>query len=1425
MKALRTVVLFSILALGMFSVSAGSASAAVVHEQEGTFAADGFSFVEVDNSAGPSSGMLYISEFNLSGFVSRVFQADPAGTPTGVELDGSETPAGSFGFFTFGSSGPVLASGAAVDSSAGSNAGYIYVPDIANGVVDLFDETGKYVCQITGQATPSATECAGAVGSATPSGDLQPLSVAVNPVNGELAVGSGTGVVYRFNETGEYIGQISDSHITSPFSLAFDSTGNMYLVNGGIFAAGTVVKFDSAGSFQEELPPEAKGVGIDLGIDHVYLAASFPEAQIEEFDSSGNRISTFGGSARSVDSNRGSNQVYVIDEASAQGQIWSGPIVIPDVVTDPATGVGETTATLNGKVAPDLANGGTDVAACRFEYGETAAYGQVIPCSPAAPYSAATAVSASASDLTPSATYHYRVVAEDTEGHVARGADLTFVTSGPPSIVDQFAISRTRTATVKALIDPYGYATTCEVEYVDEAAFAQGGYTSAATAPCAESLPAAFGPQPVSAALTGLNIGTVYHFRFVAKNQSGTVTGPDTTFSTFGIESFSIELRDDKGGPFTQAGGHPYEMKVDIRFTTTEPETTRNPKSVSANLRDVKVQLPPGLIGNPTATPRCPAADVKDSRCSGATQVGFASVASARGGGEYGPVYNVLPPRGVAAQLSARFNSFGIARVDAGVRTGSDYGVDADSLSITTLEGVEHIEMSLWGVPADDRHSDERWCEGEGAAPPCPIDIPLRPFLTTPTSCLGPLQTVLSVNSWQDPELFDTAESTLPGMTGCDRLQFRPTLQIQPDTQVSDSPTGLHVDLHVPQNQNPIGLAEANLKDAVVRLPAGVVLNPAGANGLVGCSPEQVDLHGPGPAACPDASKVGTARIHTPLLDHPVEGAVYVAQQGNAGAARGANPFGSLLAIYIAIHDPESGVVVKLAGQVAVDPQTGQLTTTFRENPQLPFEHFELDFFSGQNAALSSPITCGSFTSTSDLTPWTSPAGADAHPQSSFEMNAGPGRSCVSSEAEQPHAPSFAAGTVSPLAGAYSPLVLNVSRADGTQRFSRIDATLPKGVLGKLKGIPYCSEAGIAQAQGRSGPGGGSLEQANPSCPSASQLGSVKVGAGTGSNPLVVDGRAYLAGPYKGAPLSLVIVTPAVAGPFDLGAVVVRTALYLDPEKVQIEAKSDPLPTMLEGIPLNVRRIALQLDRPNFTLNPTSCDPMAVTGQLVSTSGAAAALSDRFQVGGCGGLRFAPKLALRVLGKTGRNAKPRLRAVLTARPGDANIARAQVNLPHSQFLEQAHIRTVCTRVQFAAGIVPGEKCPTGSIYGKAKAWTPLLDGRLEGPVFLRSSSNPLPDLVATLNGQVNIVLAGRIDTGRNDGLRNTFEVVPDAPVSKFVLEMRGGKRGLLVNSENLCAPGADTRAIVRFTGQNGKVHQQKPKVKNGCAKKRPAKKR
>ncbi len=621
-------------------------------------------------------------------------------------------------------------------------------------------------------------------------------------------------------------------------------------------------------------------------------------------------------------------------------------------------------------------------------------------------------------------------------------------------------------------------------------------------------------------------------------------------------------------------------------------------------------------------------------------------------------------------------------------------------------------------------------------------------------------------------------------------------------------------------DEGSVPLATANLKDAKVTLPAGLVVNPSAASGLGACTSAQIGLAtavGETPIrfdeaapACPDDAKVGSVQVTTPLLAEPLPGAVYLAKPFD-------NPFDSLLALYLVIDDAKTGIVAKLPGRVEANSTTGQLTASFAENPELPVEDVAIHFFNGARASLTTPQTCGNYTTASVLTPWSTPEGADATPGDSFEITGAPGGgSCPSSEAAAPNAPAFSAGTVSPQAGTYSPFVLKLRRPDGSQRITAIEATLPKGLTGKLVGIPYCTEAQIAQATARSHPNEGALEESSPSCPIASEVGTVDVGAGSGNTPLHVTGHAYWAGPYKGAPLSLVIVTPAVAGPFDLGVVVVRSALRVDPETARIKAVSDPLPTILQGIPLDVRSIDLDLSRPSFVLNPTSCDPMAVTGSALATSGQVAGLESRFQVGGCGALPFKPRLSLKLKGGTRRGAHPALTAVATAKPGEANIDAVSVALPHSAFLEQGHIKTICTRVQFAEGTVPGERCPKGSIYGKATATTPLLSEPLSGPVFLRSSSHPLPDLVVALHGQVDIVVHGRVDSVHG-GIRNSFEAVPDAPVTKFTLQMQGGKKGLIVNSRNIC--NSVQKATVRMEAQNGKTHDFRPKIGNSCKKK------
>jgi len=893
----------------------------------------------------------------------------------------------------------------------------------------------------------------------------------------------------------------------------------------------------------------------------------------------------------------------------------------------------------------------------------------------------------------------------------------------------------------------------------------------------------------------------------------------------------------DEAGATPPAGAHPFDVELSARVSTVVGGTgikARDP------LRSLRLELPAGLVANPLAVKeRCTLVQLQESvaenpitACPPSSQVGLAHI-SILGNLEKltVPLIDMVPPPGVPAEFA-----FDVQGTILHIRGGlaGNFHLTAGSEEITAKFAIPGIKVDLWGIPSDSRHDRQRGGEGienrckeEGG---CKIETSPVPFLTMPTSCTEAVALGATASGWlgsetADSRLFEDAEGNPTEVNGCNALEFTPTITSKATTNLADSPSGLDFNLHQPQNQQLDGLATAALKDARVTLPAGMTLNAAAANGLDSCTESQIG-YAPGagkirfsttPQTCPNASKVGTLEVKTPLLKEKLPGGVYLAKPYK-------NPFANLTAIYLAIEDPEAGIVAKLAGKVTADPVTGQLSTSFEENPQLPVEDIDLHLFNGARAALTTPLTCGTKTTTSVLTPWSTPEGADVPAADSFETQvpAGGSGACPSSEATAPNNPSFTAGTIAPEAGAYSPFVLKLSRPDGSQRLTGLDTLLPKGLAAKFAGIPYCSEAQIAQAQARSNPNQGAIEKASPSCPLASEVGTVEVGTGSGPTPFYAQGHAYLAGPYKGAPLSLAIITPAVAGPFDLGAVVVRTALFVNSETAQGHAVSDPLPSIIAGVPLDIRSVSLKLERPGgFTLNPTSCDPMAITGSAAMLTGQSAALTSPFQVGGCSALKFKPNLAIALKGGTKRHRFPALKAVLTYPKGNyANIASAQVTLPHGEFLEQSHIGTVCTRVQFAA-----DACPKASIYGKAKAITPLLDKPLEGPVYLRSSSHELPDLVAALHGQLDIDLVGRVDTGKGGGIRNTFEAVPDAPVSKFVLEMKGGKKGLLVNSEDICR--RPQRATVSFDAQNGKAFDATPLIANSCggkAKKKSAKK-
>jgi hypothetical protein len=624
-------------------------------------------------------------------------------------------------------------------------------------------------------------------------------------------------------------------------------------------------------------------------------------------------------------------------------------------------------------------------------------------------------------------------------------------------------------------------------------------------------------------------------------------------------------------------------------------------------------------------------------------------------------------------------------------------------------------------------------------------------------------------------------------------------------------------------------IAEGQPKKVEVTLPEGMTINPSEGEGLIGCSEAQYARESansiPG-AGCPNASKVGTVDVKTPLLKEEAHGALYIAQPH-------ANPFDSLLALYMVARIPERGVVVKQAGKVEPDPVTGQLTTTFDNLPQQPFSSFHLHFREGGRAPLATPAACGTFPVTARFTPWSAQDPDNPGPAeivtrtSTFTIERGVDGGACPKGGLPPFKPELLAGTRNNAAGSFSHFDVRLSLNDGEQEFTHFSIKLPPGVAGKLAGIPLCSDAAIAQATSRTGPHGGQEEIDDPSCSPASQVGRTLAGAGVGSVLTYAPGKIYLAGPYHGAPISFVSITSGVVGPFDIGTVVVRLAIAVNPETGEVfldSTGSDPIPHIVRGIVLHVRDIRAYTDRPEFTFNPTSCAPKSTAATVLGSgldfvSGAddnPFVSTSPFQAADCAALDFEPKLTLSLRGGTKRGDFPKLKALLRMRGfGEAGIARAQVTLPRSEFIANAHFDTICTRAQFKLMGGNGEACPKGSIYGWARAKSPILSDPVEGPIFLRSSEHELPDVVASLRGQeINVHLVGHVDSVKGQ-LRNTFEVVPDAPVEWASFTFKGAKKGLFENSTDLCV--GKHRADVRFSGQNGKRHNYRPALKVRCA--------
>jgi hypothetical protein len=874
------------------------------------------------------------------------------------------------------------------------------------------------------------------------------------------------------------------------------------------------------------------------------------------------------------------------------------------------------------------------------------------------------------------------------------------------------------------------------------------------------------------------------------------IAGPGVAHAVIAFEPGGLVAQsfDGAGNAEDQAGAHPF------RYTTEFNFAPREDGFVTEYAKDIHVKLPPGIVGNPEAVPTCPRSTFTEliqdpgagPKCPEASQVG-AAIVTVR---PYGlpeeilvPVFLLNPPSGSVSQLGMPVLTVPVT-LDLGVDSAGNYGIEVNSPNTSQGLPVSGVKVNIWGVPADSSHDSERTCgtAGNGHLPatPCSVSDPRTPFLSNPTRCEPAGSARMTVNSWEDTTHYSASESAVFATTGCERIQFEPDLSTQMQAQAG-SPTGLSVNISTPQGDDPkTGLAQGIMRDVSVTLPKGVTISASSANELEACSDAQLGLGSKSPSTCPDGSKLGSVVATTPLLDHPLEGSVYLRSQASNDPGSG-----EMFRLAIVLSDPERGLLIKLPGQVQVNAQTGQVETTFAENPELPVSGISLNLKAGPRAPLVTPTECGTYVASYRMTAWSGQVATGTSPMV-VNQNCGP----------RGFSPSLSAGTINPVAGAYSPFTLRLTQGDGQQNLSALDVSLPKGMLAKLAGVGLCGDADIQHG----------------TCPAQSQVGSATIGAGVGLSPVYVPqpGKAptavSLAGPYKGAPYSLVVQVPAQAGPFDLGTVTVRNAIYIDPVTTQITVKSDPLPQIIQGVPITYRDVRINVDRPGFTLNPTSCDQTEVGSTITSAAGSVASPRAAFQVADCANLDLKPKLALRFSGApTRRGGHPKLTATLTTGKNESNLKQVQVTLPKTEYLENAHIKTVCTRVQYAA-----DQCPEGSIYGYAKAWTPLLDKPLEGPVYLRSSNNKLPDLVASLDGQIHVDLDGRISSYRSR-IRNTFEAVPDAPVSKFVLTMQGGGKGLLVNNTNICK--ASPKATAVFDGQNGKTVETNPLVSvAGCGK-------
>jgi hypothetical protein len=878
----------------------------------------------------------------------------------------------------------------------------------------------------------------------------------------------------------------------------------------------------------------------------------------------------------------------------------------------------------------------------------------------------------------------------------------------------------------------------------------------------------------------------------------------------FGIDLATGGLTGTDGLFSRQAGAH-----ADINIRIEFPRTAAN--KPDGRLRDVKVDLPVGLIGNPTAAATCDfdhlisgGGSVPD--CPSASQVGIAKITTDPSIGPDQPadisvpVYNMRRPFDAPGLFA--FNYGGAAlKIVPRLRPG-DYGISADSLALTQAQPPFYVDVTLWGVPADPSHDVNRLdpvTQSYGARSP---DTP-KPFMSNPTSCPGTAAMFnVFADSWQSPGSYVSAsfdrdrDGTPFVFTGCDRVPFQPSVNVQPLSHTADAPTGLNFDLDLPQNDLPDGIATAHMRKAVVTFPDGMTVSPSSAAGLGACAPSEIKLGTDGAVTCPNSSKIGSVEIETPVLDVPLKGDVILATQGD-------NPFRSLVALYIVVKGP--GLMLKLPGRVDLDPVSGRLTTTFEGTPQLPFSHLRVALRGGSQAPLALPPSCGTYTTRTEITSWASDVPVKLDTPFSVNERCGGRR----------FTPSLSAGMANPIAGADSPFTLTLTRPDGEQFLQSVEASLPNGLLGRIATVPRCPND-LADLG---------------ACPRETEIGRVNALAGPGAEPLALEGQVYLTEAYNNAPFGLSIVVPTAgqAGPFDLGKAVTRAGIYVDPTDAHVTVKSGPLPTIIQGIPVRLRQATVTIDRSGFMFNPTGCAPSTIFVNVASLEGAMAALTAPFRVAGCSALVMKQRLALRLTGKSqftdGKH--PGISAMLTDGGGGTNLKKVVTKLPLSLALDPDNAQELCKPEQRLA-----RACPAKSIVGQARA-TSVLPDPLTGPVYFveatrRSASGRVirtfPNLWIPLSSDgvtIDVTASSSVDSlGR---LVTTFDALPDAPVRTFQLTINGGKHGIIVVSGK---PGVCDRSRVvdtQFTGQNGKVLELpvttsvngcKPKIKKMSATRR-----